>query len=68
KPCLVSRDVEATARGAAMLACLSLDFSLKQVLEKFVPQFTAVLPSGIDYCEIYEKYKKIREILLAIES
>ncbi|MEM4566450.1 MAG: FGGY-family carbohydrate kinase [Archaeoglobaceae archaeon] len=33
KPCLVSRDVEATARGAAMLACLSLDFSLKQVLE-----------------------------------
>ncbi|MCX8172888.1 MAG: FGGY-family carbohydrate kinase, partial [Archaeoglobaceae archaeon] len=68
KPCLVSGDVEATARGAAMLACLSIGFSLKYVLEKFVPPFTTVPPSGIDYTEIYEKYRKIREILLKVKS
>lgn len=64
KPCLVSEDVEATARGAAMLACLSIGFSLKYLLEKFVPRFTLVQPSGIDYSEIYEKYRRIRSILL----
>ncbi|MEM0302033.1 MAG: FGGY-family carbohydrate kinase [Archaeoglobaceae archaeon] len=68
KPCLVSGDVEATARGAAMLACLSIGFSLKYVLEKFVPEFTTVLPSGIEYSEVYERYKKIREILLGLKS
>ncbi|MEM4156525.1 MAG: FGGY-family carbohydrate kinase [Archaeoglobaceae archaeon] len=68
KPCLVSGDVEATARGAAMLACLSIGFSLKYVLEKFVPEFTTVLPSGIEYSEVYERYKKIREILLGVKS
>ncbi|MFN3384098.1 MAG: FGGY-family carbohydrate kinase [Archaeoglobaceae archaeon] len=68
KPCLVSGDVEATVRGAAMLACLSLDFSLKQVLEKFVPEFTTVVPSGVDYSGVYEKYRGIREILLSVEG
>lgn len=65
RPCLVSSDVEATARGAAMLACLSIGFSLKYVLDKFVPSFTTVLPSGIDYSEIYDRYKKIREVILS---
>ncbi|TDA26540.1 MAG: hypothetical protein DSO00_07420 [Archaeoglobi archaeon] len=64
KPCLVSEDVEATARGAAMLACLSAGLSLKYVLEKFVPRFTVILPSGIDYSEVYERYKKLRENIL----
>ncbi|MCS7144454.1 MAG: FGGY family carbohydrate kinase [Archaeoglobaceae archaeon] len=68
KPCLISEDVEATARGAAMLACLSIGFSLKYVLDKFVPKFTTVLPSGIDYSEVYEKYRKIREILLKMKN
>ncbi|MDK2877106.1 MAG: glycerol kinase [Archaeoglobaceae archaeon] len=64
KVCLVSSDVEATARGAAMLACLSVGFSLKYVLEKFVPSFTTVFPSGIDYSEIYKKYKIMRDVVL----
>lgn len=68
KTCLVSSDVEATSRGAAMLACLSIGFSLKYVLEKFVPRFTTVLPSGIDYSEIYERYKKIRDTILRSAS
>ncbi|MEM2176649.1 MAG: FGGY family carbohydrate kinase [Archaeoglobaceae archaeon] len=64
KRCLVSSDVEATVRGAAMLAALGLGMKLKDVLKNFVPEFKVINPSESEYEKIYEQYKKIRAIVL----
>lgn len=64
--CLVSSDVEATARGAAILAASGSDnFSgIYDALETFLPEFTEVMPSEDgrkDYEEIYSRYVQIRD-------
>jgi len=64
--CLVSSDVEATARGAAILAASGSDnFSgIYDALETFLPEFTEVMPSEDGrkvYEEIYSRYVQIRD-------
>ncbi|WP_456330350.1 FGGY-family carbohydrate kinase [Archaeoglobus sp.] len=64
--CLVSSDVEATARGAAILAASGSDnFSgIYDALETFLPEFTEVMPSEDGrkvYEEIYSRYVQLRD-------
>jgi len=69
KRCLVSSDVEATARGAAILAASGSDnFSgIDDALKVFLPDFTEVLPQEDGkkvYEEIYSRYFRLREVNL----
>lgn len=69
RKCLVSSDVEATARGAAILAASGSDSfnGIDDALTTFLPDFTEVMPSedGMGkYEEIYSKYVQIRDAYL----
>ena len=66
RKCLVSSDVEATARGAAILAASGSDnFSgIGDALKTFLPDFAEVEPSKDgteEYEEIYSRYVQIRD-------
>ena len=66
RKCLVSSDVEATARGAEILAASGSDnFSgIGDALKTFLPDFAEVEPSKDgteEYEEIYSRYVQIRD-------
>lgn len=67
--CLVSSDVEATARGAAMLAASGSEYftGIKDVLKVFLPEFTEVNPIEENrrvYEKVYREYVRIRDSYL----
>ncbi|WP_202318762.1 xylulokinase [Archaeoglobus neptunius] len=69
KRCLVSSDVEATARGAAILAAAGTEnFSgIFDALNSFIPDFSEVLPdeNGVRvYSEIYSEYVRVRNMYI----
>jgi sugar (pentulose or hexulose) kinase len=68
--CLVSKDVEATARGAAILAAIGLGtYTFDSAVESFTPAFTEVMPKPEmveRYSKIYEKYQFLRDLALKI--
>lgn len=72
KLCKVSSDVEATARGAAILAASGSEhFSgIKDALDVFLPEFDVVEPieeSKLCYNELYSRYIRIRDGYLRAE-
>ncbi len=68
RKCLVSRDVEATARGAAMLAAIGAgEHTFDSAVEAFTPLFVEINPDPEmveRYEEIYEKYRSLRDSVL----
>jgi D-xylulose kinase len=64
--CLVSSDVEATARGAATLAASGSEYftGIKDALKVFLPEFTEVNPIEENrrvYEKVYREYVRIRD-------